>query len=152
MGIAAGGKIKQAIVCDHWPTNIWHKKATIAFNVHLLNAQVFETVTGMAAPETPVTMKVYEESGLPFYELYEEPSNIHGAFKNVKSIGEIDGVEDRNYATPTKIINPEAAHKENAKTTRSPEDISNPAGPLREFRSVSEIEQEVRDMTMESSA
>ncbi|KAJ9604491.1 hypothetical protein H2200_011327 [Cladophialophora chaetospira] len=154
MGIAAGGKIKQTVKRDIWPEESWHKEATIAFNVHILNASVFKAVTGLAPPETPITMKVYEALGLPFFKLYEERNtDIHGFFDKVKSIGEIDGVEERDYAIPTKLIDPHSARKENEMVNKSrhPEAISNPAGPFAEFRSVSEIEQELRGVRINAT-
>ena len=57
MGIAAGGSIEQNIVRDLYGLDVWHKSATIAFNVHILNAQVFKKVTGLPAPPTPSTSR-----------------------------------------------------------------------------------------------
>ncbi|KIY01351.1 uncharacterized protein Z520_02903 [Fonsecaea multimorphosa CBS 102226] len=157
MGIAAGGSIKQVIVRDIWPAGTWHKTATIAFNVQILNASAFEEVTGFPALKTPVTMETYAELGLPFFKLYEEPSNVHGSFNKVKSIGEMDGVEDPNFAVPTKNINDDPSGARSAPQPAvqvkdgNDEDISNPAGALREFRHVSEIEQELRAMNINAS-
>ncbi|OAL23721.1 hypothetical protein AYO20_10926 [Fonsecaea nubica] len=146
MGLAAGGKIKQVIVYDDRPAEMWHKTATVAFNVQILNASAFESVTGLPPPETPITMETYAELGLPFFKLYEEDLGdvVHGPLDNVKSIGEMDGVEDPSFAVPIKPLNDDpdlARGKSKSKSqqadadgVKADDDISNPAGPLSDFR------------------
>ena len=78
MAIAAGGKIKQTVVPDPYSKDLWDKHATVTFNVQILNALSFYSVTGIPAPQTPVSAKTYQELGLLFFKMYEEPSNVSG--------------------------------------------------------------------------
>ncbi|KIW82329.1 hypothetical protein Z517_05356 [Fonsecaea pedrosoi CBS 271.37] len=147
MGIAAGGNIEQRI----------HKTATVAFNVQILNANAFESVTGLPRPETPITMETYAELGLPFFKLYEEDLGdvvVHGPLDKVKSIGEMDGVEDPSFAVPIKPLNDNPARargesksksqQADADGVKADDDISNPAGPLSDFRPRAKLLQECR--------
>ncbi|OAG42441.1 hypothetical protein AYO21_03317 [Fonsecaea monophora] len=155
MGIAAGGNIEQRIVCDDWPAETWHKTATVAFNVQILNTSAFESVTGLPPPETPINMETYAELGLPFFKLYEEDLGdvvVHGPLDKVKSIGEMDGVEDPSFAVPIKPLNDDPARargeskpksqQADADGVKAGDDISNPAGPLSDFRPRAELLQE----------
>lgn len=93
--IAAGGRIKQEIRPDMEPVDSWVPEAVTVFNVQLLNATSFTHITGLPAPKTPISPKTYANLGLPFFDLYEEPSGIHGDFKGVKRIAKIDNAKGR---------------------------------------------------------
>lgn len=91
MGIAAGGLIKQTIFKDNNEPTIWEPNDGTIFNVQILNSAVFEGVTGMAPPETPVTAKTYASYGLPYDDIFnEQPSGIKGDFTGIKSVAEKD--------------------------------------------------------------
>ena len=155
MAVAAGGNIVQSIVRDPFSATDWKKEATVVFNVQMLNASFFESVTGTAAPPTPVTAKSYADAGLPFFELYEEPSSVSGkaVFDKVKSIAAIDGKEESNYKFPVKALNekqPAAGRKRKTVSEDSESDtLVNPAGPYSEFRHISEIEAELAKLKVE---
>ncbi|KAI1619945.1 hypothetical protein EDD37DRAFT_569973 [Exophiala viscosa] len=156
MGLAAGGSIKQVIVPDGYPVATWHKSATIVFNVQLLDAANFEAVTGLLAPETPITMDTYAELGLPFFKLHEHPSGVHGSFEQVKSVGEMIGTKEQTVKVPVHHINkPTAvnAHDQPRKNTPDTKvaDITNPAGPLEDFRHIAELAKELRLMKLAKS-
>ena len=55
LGIAAGGSLQQTIKKDRYPPSTWHKEAVIVFNVQILNAQVFQAITGSKPPPSPIT-------------------------------------------------------------------------------------------------
>jgi hypothetical protein len=83
MGIAAGGHIKQAIVEDQtWDLaqpnspECWDTTKTKVFNVQILNTVHFRRVTGIAAPNPPVSAQTYADMGLPFFSAYEEPTDV----------------------------------------------------------------------------
>jgi hypothetical protein len=117
-----------------------------------LDTHAFCAVTGLQAPPIPITPKTYEALGLPFYKLYEESSSIHGAFDKVKSIGELDGVEERDYNILTTVINPQdKPEATNAATERDPEDISNPNGPFEEFYSIAEMVKMTGEMRLNAA-
>ena len=86
MGVAPGGLIKQCILSDTNPASIWERDSTICFNVHILNSDMFQQVTGKAPPSTPVSAETYADEGLPFYKIYGETSTIKGDFNSIKSV------------------------------------------------------------------
>ncbi|KAI1611209.1 integral membrane protein [Exophiala viscosa] len=156
MGLAAGGSIKQVIVPDGYPVATWHKSATIVFNVQLLDAANFEAVTGLLAPETPITMDTYAELGLPFFKLHEHPSGVHASFEQVKSVGEMIGTKEQTVKVPVHHINKPTAvnvHDQPRKNTPDTKvaDITNPAGPLEDFRHIAELAKELRLMKLAKS-
>ncbi|KIW98100.1 uncharacterized protein Z519_01684 [Cladophialophora bantiana CBS 173.52] len=105
-------------------TGNWRKSVTIAFDVQMLNA------------DKPA--RVWP----PFFKLYEELSNVHGSSDKVKSVNEIDEVEDRSFAVPTKALDNPFYAKSKSQTSvgvNNDEDISNLAGPISEFRPVFEM-------------
>lgn len=89
MSIAAGGKILQNIVKDKMGQE-WLPKSTTFFNVQVMNSAVYRSVTGRDPPTQPIGVDMYEQHGLPFFKMYEEPSNVHGNFAMVKSVAELE--------------------------------------------------------------
>lgn len=137
MSIAAGGKIKQVIHEDDKGED-WLPKRTIVFNVQVLNSAVHKAVTGSDPPTNPVTAQTYAKSGFPFFKMYEEPSGISRDFSLVKSVGEIDGIEDEVVKPNTVIIGQRGGRNRTAPATG----LVNPNGPLREFRTMRDLEEE----------
>lgn len=162
MGIAAGGMINQTVVRDEWPAAKWHKTATIVFKAHILDADAFQRVTGLPAPETPISMATYARWGLPFFKFYEEPSDVRGNFTGVKSIGELTNVKEPSVAVPTKAIMCAPGHSamqcemndKNESGGQSQfygfdhEGIASPCGPMRKFRTISELEKEIHRLLL----
>jgi hypothetical protein len=91
MAVAAGGKIKQAIVLDTHPEDIWKPENSTFFNIQLVNTTRFKEITGLSAPPTPITFQTYLRTGMPFYNIFDEPeSTISGDFSAVKPLAEVD--------------------------------------------------------------
>jgi hypothetical protein len=107
MSIGAGGLIKQSILRDPHPSTAWDSENTALFNIQLLSATVFENVTGIAPPPSPVTAESYAAAGLPFYSIPSEvDSGVQGMFSDIKSIAQIDREKgkkglDRELKFPT---------------------------------------------------
>lgn len=116
MGIAAGGLIKQYIQRDTYPPDSWDTRSTTAFNVQVLNAVVFQRVTGIAAPKCPLDAKAYKALGYPFFDIPEDTSTIAGDFGDLKSLRELFFENDGDIKL-------------------------NPDGAKRAFRTVSEIDE-----------
>lgn len=149
MDIAKGGKIEQAIRIDNYLPSHWNPKHTMAFNVQLLNASVFERVTGLAPPETPVNAKIYAAAGLPFFDMYEEQSNVSGDFGKVKSTGQIDKIEDNTIKarrvtidSPRRQATP--AYEKLKTMVDDPDGLLDPVGPLREISTVTELRSDIQ--------
>ena len=130
MALAAGGLINQNIVEDPIDPSGWENVPPLSLNVQILNSKMFRQVTNEEAPPTPISAESYAEAGLPFFKLYEEPSNISGAFKNVKSIASLDqekglNLEEKSQNYPLVHLNEESKER---------------------FRSVSELTAELRQV------
>src|SRR5947207_14910526 len=138
MGIAAGGLIKQSIHRDTHDPNSWDRLSTTTFNVQILNASLFQQVTGIPAPKCPIDATTYLNLGLPFFDLSEKKSSIKGNFDCVKPLSEISGSGEpfgdayswKNYT----VIG------------------LNPDGTRRPFRTVTELEDEVSNYDATSFA
>jgi hypothetical protein len=76
--LAPGGLIKQNI------SKVSHKgfakTQTASFHLQILDSSAFQRVTGHAPPPSPISAATYAAQGLPFYALYDEPSNVCGTF------------------------------------------------------------------------
>lgn len=137
MNIAAGGMIKQGIVRDNLCES-WQSGRTTVFNVQILNSAVYRSVTGEHQPTKPINAKRYKKLGYPFFDIYEEPSSISGDFSMVKSVGQVDEKKD-------EVVTPKAI-KIGTQVAYVPVDFRNPNGPLREFRTVSDLEREFQGL------
>lgn len=105
MALAAGGKIKQKVHADSYLAEEWDKENRVFFNVQLLTAAAFEAVTGIKAPPSPISAQTYQFHGFPFFKLYEEEvDSVSGDFNGVKSVSEIDGIEEKDMVFAQKAI------------------------------------------------
>ncbi|KAL8769565.1 MAG: hypothetical protein Q9209_004496 [Squamulea sp. 1 TL-2023] len=86
LGIAPGGLIKQCFLEDYYPESTWDIERTLSFNVQILNTQLFEQVTGVSPPRTPISAKMCLAHGLPFFEIYNKTSAVVGDFKAITSV------------------------------------------------------------------
>ncbi|EUC42825.1 hypothetical protein COCMIDRAFT_39180 [Bipolaris oryzae ATCC 44560] len=120
MAIAAGRKIEQGIVPDRLRDR-WERKCTTVFNAQILNS-------------APMDAKIYKQLGLPFYKLYEEPSGISGDFSLFKSVAQINGETE-------EVITPDTVEINNM-ATQQLVGLTNPNGPLREFRTLRDLVKE----------
>jgi hypothetical protein len=102
MNIAAGGLITQSIA--RLPRGDYKKTVPITFNVQVLNSAGFNHVTGKEPPRSPVSAKTYADAGYPFFSMYEEPTTIDGDFQGLKSIAQIDGVDEESMPTNIPVV------------------------------------------------
>ncbi|KAF2833813.1 hypothetical protein CC86DRAFT_415799 [Ophiobolus disseminans] len=126
MGVAPGSKIRQSIKLDTYP-NAWLPNRTTVFNVQILNTASFKHVIGREPPPISIDATTYAAHGYPFFELYEEKSDISGNFDSVKSIVQMeDKVEDEVQINVKQI-----AHGQEVGKTENegPTELTNPAGP-----------------------
>lgn len=72
MGLAAGGQIKQKIFPDPHGFEVWDLNNFGEITIHIVNSEVFHQISGCKCPSTPVDAHSYIESGLPWFDLYEE--------------------------------------------------------------------------------
>ncbi|KAI0418945.1 hypothetical protein F5X98DRAFT_385519 [Xylaria grammica] len=155
MGMAAGGKVNQVIHEDDYDPGNWATGSTITIPVHILTTTMFRHVTGQQPPPCPIRASEYAELGLPFFKFSEEePSGVSGAFNGVQSVNEINvnrgiaaGSEpdvkprvvtirgDMGAATTSRV---------SLNMINDPDGLVNPYGPLRDFRTLKRLKDELR--------
>lgn len=92
MGLAAGGRMQQAIYPDPFEIEDWDIAAADRVFVTLLHAKDWKAVTGEAAPNEPPTAKAYSNAGLPWFEQYgKDQESLSGSsnLANTKSVANL---------------------------------------------------------------
>ena len=79
MGLAAGGRMRQAIYADPYGLDAWETSVSSRCFVTLLDVGQWAEVTGEAAPTIPPTASAYSEAGLPWFEYLGEGQVLAGA-------------------------------------------------------------------------
>ena len=93
MGLAAGGRMRQHIYPDRHGVESWDEHCFGRVYVHIVNSQMWREITGEPPPETPVSARSYAESGLPWFDLYDEDKGDIPAsdrLSTVKSVKDLD--------------------------------------------------------------
>ncbi len=92
MGIGAGGTIRQKILQDRYGVETWDLANPVTAIVYIVNSEQFQSLTDEAPPPTPISAEDYTKRGFPWFELYEESSDIAPVelLQEVKSVGQID--------------------------------------------------------------
>lgn len=113
MGLAPGGRMKQEIYSDPYALNDWQIEARGRCFVHLCNSMVWQSVTGVMPPHPAPTAKTYTESGLPWYEYYDDSmtavngTSTLGGLKSVTQIGAQKGeivLPENESVTPDNLV------------------------------------------------
>lgn len=141
MSIAAGGLITQNIIRDPG-TCEWDTANTKVLNVQILNSVHYSHVTGKEPHDPGIDAETYAAYGFPFFKMYEEPTDVAGEFGKVKSVAEMDGVEEEGLRDLAVV---DMGNADEIVAARS-KGFYNPAGPLRPFVSLREMEDEFRKM------
>ncbi len=93
MGLGAGGRMRQLIYPDPHGADTWDTTNTGRIFVHIANSLAWREITGEEPPATPVSARSYTQSGLPWFDLYDEKSGdvaASAALAGVKSVKEMD--------------------------------------------------------------
>ena len=107
MGIARGGSIKQQIYRDHYGVESWDESAKRMLNIRIVNSTVFQKITGMPPPESPVTIEAYQQCGIPWYHRYDETADSVAPAKKfsfVKSIVAIARLRGRGTQDDSPVV------------------------------------------------
>ncbi len=92
MGLAPGGKMKQEIYEDPYECDAWDQSANSRCFVHLANTLVWRSITGDEPPTVPFTSKEYTQTGLPWFDFYNEdaiPVDGSDKLKDLKSVTQL---------------------------------------------------------------
>lgn len=71
MGLAAGGRIKQELIKDPYPSGVWSEISSRCF-IHLISASDWVKVAGETPPQRPPTAADYNRHGLPWFDAYRD--------------------------------------------------------------------------------
>jgi hypothetical protein len=112
MGLAPGGRMKQQIEKDPYPRGEWDQDQRSRCFVHICNSAAWHQVTGSTPPTHPMSAKQYTDYGLPWFELYGEPSNgLKGSavLDGLKSIAKVakgkrQSIQDNESLAPERVI------------------------------------------------
>jgi len=69
MGLGRGGEIEQKIYPDPHGYDVWDAEPAGRATIYLVNSEDFEKITGQAPPQTPITIKTYQQCGMPWFLL-----------------------------------------------------------------------------------
>ena len=109
MGIAAGGRMEQAIYPDPHGPDTWDNARTGRIYVHIVNSTLYRQITGKGAPATPITARTYAEHGYPWFDLYDEhlgdvdPSEALAGVKSVKDMDAAKGFKPQQDDDPVHV-------------------------------------------------
>ncbi|THB78702.1 MAG: hypothetical protein D3926_12465 [Desulfobacteraceae bacterium] len=112
MGLAPGGKMHQEIYEDPFNFNDWDRDTHSRCFIHIANSLVWRAITGDVPPTVPFTAKEYTNSGLPWFEYYDDQaksidgSNILAKLKSVIQKGMDKGenpLPENQGVTPDNI-------------------------------------------------
>jgi hypothetical protein len=93
MGIAAGGRLQQQILKDRYGIEAWDSQRSRFIDIHIVNSEMYQAITGLEPLSSPVSPEQYQKSGIPWFSHYAESAQsvkAAGAFKKIQSIAEID--------------------------------------------------------------
>lgn len=93
MGIAAGGLITQKIYPDNKRANIYDEEASQRIWIHTVSTDLWEMITGVVAPITPIVPGTYARYDYPWFNLYDESLNMlepTDRFRNLRSVRQLD--------------------------------------------------------------
>ena len=116
MGIAAGGRLKQQIIHDRYGVDAWDEERSRFVDIHIVNSEMYQAITGLEPPSSPVTQEQYQKSGIPWFSHYEESAQsvkAAGALKKIQSVAEIDkkrGLHGQHQEAQ-RTINPDVVRR-----------------------------------------
>jgi hypothetical protein len=135
MSIAAGGSIKQTIIRDKQEARDWDNDKTIVLSVQILDSKHITQVTGLRPPPSPISIQTYIANRIPFFNFYDEISEVHGNFGGLKPIDNFRG-EGKN-------------EKKSSSSSRNSGPVKlSPDAPARPFRHVSQLEEEIKKVNV----
>jgi hypothetical protein len=110
MGLAQGGRMDQQINVDPYGIDTWDQANAERIFIHIVNADLWEQITGEKCPPSPVSAQEYKGS---YYKLNENPKNAvqgSGTLANVKPVSQKDkdlgfeGQQDDSPVKETKVV------------------------------------------------
>jgi hypothetical protein len=107
-GLGAGGRIQQKIHSDPYGLDTWDLTSPTLAVVRLLDAASFQSLSGRAAPPSPIDAATYARLGLPWFKRYEEqaadvqPAEI---FRHIRTVSSSENESDLEALRVRRIPN-----------------------------------------------
>lgn len=111
MGLGAGGRMRQKIYPDPYGVDVWDQENGGKVFIHIVNSQMYGQITGEKPPASPITAQTYTDSGLPWFDLWDEEMGDIGPsseLAGVQTIAEVDkekGFEGQQDDSPVEEKN-----------------------------------------------
>jgi hypothetical protein len=94
IGIAAGGEIRQKIYPDPFGVDVWDRSKYVLVSINILNTYQFRQITGLDPEPSPIGVDTYIESGLPWFEIYDEQYGDISPSEKLSSISSTTNAND----------------------------------------------------------
>lgn len=117
MGLAQGGSMSQKIYPDPHGIDTWDLDGSGRIFIHIVNSEMYEQITGVAPPKSPITAQHYTRMGFPWFKLWEEEMgdvSASSTLAGVKTVGQMDqkhGFEGQQDDSPVYEKNVVSAGK-----------------------------------------
>jgi len=89
MGLAQGGRMEQKVYADPHGIDVWDQSKAERIFIHIVNAELWEKITGEKCPESPISASEYKGS----YFTYD---NGHDSVKGSGTLGNVKPVSEKD--------------------------------------------------------
>lgn len=74
LGLSAGGKISQKIYKDDYNKNypLYDQNRNIKIVVFIANGRMWNAITKLSMPLSPISLQTYKQYKLPWYNMYDD--------------------------------------------------------------------------------
>jgi len=113
MGMGAGGSMRQQVYPDPHGVHVWDQDCKQRVFVHLVNAEMYQQITGEAPPPSPIGKDEYFAAGIPWFDLYDkdlgdvEASETLGKVKTISEMDKdkgLEGQQDDSSAPVEEVV------------------------------------------------
>jgi hypothetical protein len=108
MGVAMGGRIRQAIYEDHRELSEWETSRHSRCFLHLVDARDWQGLTGEAPPDRPIDHDKAVSGGLPWFTFHDSSAKGLSAsplLAKLKSLGSLTGKKKYTKGKPVPAAN-----------------------------------------------
>ena len=103
MGLAPGGLMRQEIIEDNHGLDAWDTSVSSRCFVHLVNSRSFQSITGCGPPTEPMTAAQYENSGIPWFNYWDDEN---AALQGSKVLARLDSVAAKKIKEGKEVDEP----------------------------------------------
>jgi hypothetical protein len=103
MGLAPGGLMRQEIFEDDHGLDAWDTSVSSRCFVHLVNSRSYQSMTGCRPPTEPMTVAQYENSGIPWFNYWDDEN---AALQGSKILARLDSVAAKKIKEDKEVDEP----------------------------------------------